>query len=101
MLFNGGFILRIKIDEIMGLELRKAVSKYKVLFDLMYEKHNLILTRSEMDEIILASQKVIKENELLHDVSMSDFVCAENKIDAACLNCDCVERYKMLNKQQH
>lgn len=33
---------------------------YQPLFDLLSKEHNLDLTISEMDEIILASQKVVE-----------------------------------------
>lgn len=42
----------------MGFELRKNKSIYQGLFNLMHKEHGLILTVSELDEIILESNKI-------------------------------------------
>lgn len=40
---------------------REVADKYQGLFNLMSKEHNLILTISEMDEIIIEAQKVVNE----------------------------------------
>jgi len=40
---------------------RGIADQYQGLFNLMSKEHNLILTISEMDEIILEAQKVIEK----------------------------------------
>jgi len=42
---------------------REIADQYQGLFNLMSKEHNLILTISEMDEIILEAQKVIEKHE--------------------------------------
>jgi len=51
------------------METQKHIEAYQELFDLMAKEHDLILLQSEMDEIILASQNVVKKYDLLADVS--------------------------------
>lgn len=41
---------------------REVADKYQGLFNLMSKEHNLILTISEMDEIIIEAQKVVNKN---------------------------------------
>ena len=40
---------------------REIADQYQGLFNLMSKEHNLILTISEMDEIIIESQKVVNK----------------------------------------
>jgi len=40
---------------------RETADKYQGLFNLMSKEHNLILTISEMDEIIIEAQKVVNK----------------------------------------
>ena len=51
---------------------QEEFDRYQGLFDLLAKEHDVTLTISEMDEVILESQKIVKENELLHSVSVSD-----------------------------
>ena len=39
---------------------KETAEKFQSLFDLMYTEYNLILTISEMEDIIIAVQKVLK-----------------------------------------
>ena len=48
---------------------REIADTYQGLFNLMNKEHNLILTISEMDEIIIEVQKVVNKNFVLADVS--------------------------------
>jgi hypothetical protein len=50
------------------METQKHIVAYQELFDLMANEHDLILLQSEMDEIIIASQNVVKKYDLLADV---------------------------------
>jgi hypothetical protein len=43
---------------------REIADQYQGLFNLMSKEHNLILTISEMDEIIIEAQKVVKLYEI-------------------------------------
>jgi hypothetical protein len=47
------------------METQKHIVAYQELFDLMANEHDLILLQSEMDEIIIASQNVVKKYDLL------------------------------------
>jgi len=40
---------------------REIADKYQGLYNLMRKEHNLILTISEMDEIIIEAQKVLNK----------------------------------------
>jgi hypothetical protein len=46
------------------METQKHIVAYQELFDLMANEHDLILLQSEMDEIIIASQNVVKKYDL-------------------------------------
>ena len=39
---------------------KETAEKFQSLFDLMYTEYNLILTISEMEDIIIVVQKVLK-----------------------------------------
>ena len=57
---------------------RKKAEQYQGLFNLMSKEYNLILTISEMDEIIIEAQKVINKisfKPMLADVNpLKDFL---------------------------
>jgi len=47
----------------MEMDTQQEMAKeFQPLFDLMYTEYNLILTISEMEDIIIAVQKVLKQN---------------------------------------
>lgn len=50
---------------------REKADKYQGLFNLMNNEHGLILTITEMDEIIIEAQKVVNKNFDLADVRKS------------------------------
>ena len=59
-----GFILRmavlfIKLKLKMDTQ-KETAEKFQPLFELMLNEHNLILTISEMEDIIIVVQKVLK-----------------------------------------
>jgi hypothetical protein len=62
------------------METQKHIVAYQELFDLMANEHDLILLQSEMDEIIIASQNVVKKYDLLADVVGS---YSQEEIEAA------------------
>ena len=39
---------------------KETAKKFQSLFELMLNEHNLILTKSEMEDIIIVVQKVLK-----------------------------------------
>lgn len=41
---------------------REIADQYQGLFNLMSKEHNIILTISEMDEIIIEAQKTVNKN---------------------------------------
>jgi len=47
--------LKIKMDT-----QKETAKKFQSLFELMLNEHNLILTKSEMEDIIIVVQKVLK-----------------------------------------
>ena len=59
---------------------REIADQYQGLFNLMSKEHNLILTISEMDEIIIEAQKVVKlYSQTPVSVSVCDFIGCKNE----------------------
>ena len=42
---------------------QEMTKEFQPLFEMMLDEHNLILTISEMEDIIIAVQKFLKQNE--------------------------------------
>jgi len=58
-LLNKGNADKCDIKHQTEMDINKEVAaKYQVLFDFMDDEYGLVLTISEMDEIIIAAQKV-------------------------------------------
>lgn len=76
------------------METQKHIEAYQELFDLMANEHNLILLQSEMDDIIKASQNVVKKYDLSAVVINCPDCKSENLLKSGtiswehyCVNC--------------